>query len=69
MSADNWSNCPNCEKLGNDVSDTLREDYEFFLEDGILDISYSCSCRECGFVFNYNKEIDIMDCDDHSEDI
>lgn len=38
---------------------TLREDYEFYLRGFILHIYYGCSCEECGFKFDLNKEINI----------
>lgn len=39
--------------------ETLREDYEFYLEDFSLSISYGCKCQDCGFTFSFNKQIDI----------
>jgi len=34
---------------------TLREDYELRMEDrGRFNVSYHCSCTECGFSFAYN---------------
>ena len=39
--------------------DTLRGDHEFYLEDNILSIDYSCHCTECDFKFRFEKEIDI----------
>lgn len=38
---------------------TLREDYEIGVNtDGVLEISYGCSCRECGFSFSYKNEVE-----------
>ncbi len=39
----------------------LREDYEFHLEDGILEIVYVCHCNKCGFKFEFSKDIDILE--------
>ncbi len=34
--------------------ETLREDYEMYTDqDGQFTVSYSCSCRTCGFKFNF----------------
>jgi hypothetical protein len=34
--------------------------YEFFgAEDGVLGISFSCQCRDCGYKFNYNHTVDM----------
>lgn len=38
---------------------SLREDYEFYLEDFSLSISYGCTCQDCGFTFSFNKTINI----------
>lgn len=40
-----------------DVEETLREDYEIYMrEDGMLDISYSCSCSVCGFSVEFESK-------------
>jgi len=62
MSADNWTECPNCKtaflsKQGG-VETPLREDYEFYLEGFILDCRYSGCCQDCGFKFKFKKSID-----------
>lgn len=38
---------------------TLREDYEFYVEGFCLNISYGCRCDNCGFQFSYNKKIEM----------
>lgn len=38
---------------------SLREDYEFFLDGFCLEISYSCKCTTCGFTFSFNKKIQV----------
>jgi hypothetical protein len=41
-------------ELDDRVKETLREDYEISMnEDGVLEISYSCSCTVCKFNFKY----------------
>ncbi len=37
---------------------TLREDYEFYLEGFQLTISYRCSCV-CGFSYEYKKQVEM----------
>ena len=53
MSANNWTNCPSCER-----ADTFREDYEIGVWEGDFEISYSGVCLECGFIltFKYKKD-------------
>jgi len=43
-----------------DIDQTLREDYEFFLEDNILEISYKCSCDVSSFEFGFKKIINLL---------
>lgn len=40
---------------------TLREDYEFYLKGFCLNIIYCCSCKLCGFKFDYKKQVDIKE--------
>jgi len=42
-----------------DLTETLREDYEFYLQDDILGISYSCSCSVCKFHFEYKQDVKV----------
>ena len=62
MSADNWAECPKCKReflakqSGTDTP--LREDYEFYLEDFILNIYYHCRCQDCGFEFEFKRQVD-----------
>ena len=37
--------------------ETLREDYEFYLSNGFLKISYCCGCKVCGYQFTYKKDV------------
>jgi hypothetical protein len=38
------------------TEDTLREDYEFGVcENGEFYVSYSCSCKQCGFAHKYKQ--------------
>lgn len=39
--------------------DTLREDYEFYLEAFQLNIVYGCSCSKCTFEFEYKTQVDM----------
>ena len=42
--------------------ETMREDYEFYYEDGapfILNVRYGCSCKACGFEFSIHTKHDI----------
>lgn len=41
------------------MEETLREDYEFFLNDELLQIRYSCSCSICKFEYKFERDIDI----------
>ncbi|QIG58245.1 hypothetical protein SEA_SKOG_93 [Gordonia phage Skog] len=40
-------------------SATLREDYEFYLEDGTVEISYKARCTECGFGGEHRDSFDL----------
>ena len=42
------------------LKETLREDYEIYLEDDILIIVYAASCQECDFYYEYKNELDIL---------
>jgi|AntAceMinimDraft_10_1070366.scaffolds.fasta_scaffold74663_1 hypothetical protein len=43
-----------------DDDETLREDYEIYMnKDGVLTISYSCSCGKCGFEYEFDKKIQV----------
>lgn len=92
MSADNWTECPQCvreidrafqadetllasaygilpldefDALRERVSSgpvyksSLREDYEFWLEGFELNISYKCSCKECGLSFHHREVVTV----------
>ena len=39
--------------------ETLREDYDFYNNDGILLIKYRCGCSECDFVYEFKKKIQV----------
>jgi hypothetical protein len=84
MSADNWTECPQCSKkkielnkrlddlygkisideykklldqsksLDMITSDTLREDYEQGINEGIYEVHYEAHCSVCGFTFKYD---------------
>ena len=59
MSATNWAECPNCKSVDPDGSqkgdETLREDYECFVNDKcLLEIYFSCHCDRCGFGKSFN---------------
>ena len=37
------------------LTETLREDYEIYMEDdGLFSVEYSASCDTCGFKYNFN---------------
>lgn len=63
MSADNWTYCPKCQPEGQ-LEDhelygehLLREDYEQGMSrDGQYEVVYRCSCRECGFHWEYRHK-------------
>lgn len=44
------------------LDDTLQQIYSIYLDkdDGDLTISFKCECSTCGFIFNHNKEINIL---------
>lgn len=43
-----------------ELEETLREDYEFYLEDDNLNIDYGCSCNKCGFSYSYKKDVNVL---------
>ena len=57
MSAENWDICPKCKKNAKKEIEetTLREDYEIYIDkqEGTFHIDYSCSCKECGFSYDF----------------
>jgi len=59
MSADGYSICPICHIGVDDEDDdnyTVREDYEFILnDDATLSIDYSAKCDNCGAEWEYNN--------------
>ena len=61
MSADNWAECPKCEKAflskQSGIDNPLREDYEFYLDGFILNIYYHCHCQDCDFDFKFKRQI------------
>lgn len=44
-----------------DAESTMREDYEQWTdEEGIYQVSYSCSCNECGFEWSYKHKQSVL---------
>lgn len=58
MSADRWSSCPFCGKHDeSDCNYRFREDYEFYgIEDGVVKVTYSGHCQECGAGVKFSHE-------------
>jgi transcription elongation factor Elf1 len=44
-------------KQGSD--DTLKEDYEQGIDNGVYSVNYSAHCKKCGFKFDYKHEEEI----------
>jgi len=69
MSADHYSICPKCRVALIDslpeLPESLREDYEFYLQGEVLSISYSAGCSKCRFQYNFSKEINILKSEDN----
>lgn len=43
-----------------DIGNTLREDFEIGTGVGsIFKVSYSCSCNECGFTFQFDHSVPV----------
>lgn len=41
--------------------ETLREDYEIRTDkDGVFSVSYGCGCSKCGFSYEYNFSLDVL---------
>lgn len=43
------------------LEETLREDYYLGLEGSVLEISYHCACRDCGFKFSISEKRSILE--------
>ena len=43
-----------------ELEETLREDYEFYLEEDILSIKYNCSCNKCRFSYSYVRTVNVL---------
>jgi hypothetical protein len=59
MSADNWAVCPQCRaELNVEPEYTLREDYEFWIDETLMIVhaNYSCRCTECGYKHAFQHE-------------
>lgn len=41
------------------LTQTLREDYNFYLEDGTLEIDYSCRCGRCNKSFKFKQSVEV----------
>jgi hypothetical protein len=52
-----------------EIEETLREDYEFCLDGEWLNIDYVCSCSECDFNYQYDKNINIIQEQNHIQTI
>ena len=39
---------------------TLREDFDQGINEGIYEVTYSCSCSNCGFSWKYHHEEDVL---------
>ena len=42
--------------------ETLREDYELFIQEGVFYVGYTCHCSECNFSFSF-KHSEPLDLD------
>ena len=40
--------------------ETLREDYEIGIYDGMFEVTYSGYCAECGFEFNFEHKTPVL---------
>lgn len=64
MSADNWTHCPKCVRLGkvdpnsgvkSRIFVTLQEKYEIYmLSNGVFSVSYGAYCTNCGWEFSFD---------------
>jgi len=73
MSADNWGYCPKClrdkgvvgathERLDvAGITNTLREDWDIGMYgDGEFVVYYACTCRECGFHYEFKTKKQVV---------
>jgi len=64
MSADYWRDCPKCK-----AEEQFREDYEFYMEDGVVHAAYHGQCQECGVKTTFHhKHYGLADIKEPSED-
>jgi len=47
--------------VNQDEQTHLREDYEFYTHDGILEIIYACTCDICHQSYSFNKTINLTE--------
>jgi len=47
--------------VNQDEQTHLREDYEFYTHDGILEIIYACTCDMCHQSYSFNKTINLTE--------
>ena len=65
MSAENWCDCPQCRAM-----DELREDYEIYIEAGMVTVHYGCRCMACGFssTFRHDHKLPLPQPDEECEE-
>ncbi len=47
-------------ELKSSESDSLREDYEIVIIDGMFEVNYSGHCSDCNYTYSYKKSIDFI---------
>jgi hypothetical protein len=50
----------NLMELKSSESDSLREDYEIVIIDGMFEVNYSGHCSDCNYTYSYKKSIDFI---------
>ena len=42
-----------------ELGETLREDYELWITDGVFEVRYYASCNVCGFSFEHEYSVEV----------
>ena len=50
-----------------EIEETLREDYDIYIEDGVFKVNYSCRCGICGLDYSFEHKESIVEQEQEDE--